>query len=1093
MSAKHLPIRSKSSSDMRINQVMENMAKFYIRLPETILEDAMKELNRDARKELKKASTIEKKILIALKMDGANFTKSIYEYQCGSMLISSEASYEEIISSYNSENCIMNTILIFKKYRNCENGFDLKLIEIFTKSEQFKRTISDNYDENIVNDEPDEEVTETVEEEPAESDETVFLPETDMIPEEDIAVPEVSGEMSVIPETPVVPEVITIPETFSVPEVSAVVQTPAVPETPVVVKEENIINIPETVTEKIQSIVSKKKPKEKVTSYYIGNVEKHETYYNFAPHYKLDIGAGKKKLTALYPVRELFPPNGTVNLSYVRNGSSQSQRIIEGLDLQQTFAISFDRDSLEKNIDIKTGVMRTDVSYKIDLQMEFDMNRNATTFFRKISELKIFRIAEVEEFFDGTIVISDDFAKGEWVLVRCQGNVMDKPEISGPYRVYKDNEKTYIQPKLANERYMLTCYKEDELTFGVSERQEFDKDPVCIPFAVVEDGASYKKDVISDELLIKSMFTETSKDFLSLMKKSPDEFARMMISSQFLAKNIPDVIKAGRLARIRTLFSEIKNYTDEQKQIAKTFLRDYNSDDEMKELMTAVIKSSQEFKDLQKELEKKSKAVKPTKAETKALAEEFARAKAVAEKSKKIEELEQKIADLKEQYAIMGTYGDILKDIEYQKGIRSFLSEENSRLQHRNNEIKGKIKTTITEQANEVGIAFDPYISSAMLDAASQWNRKQETEVYSNAVSLVMQKKEECSHKTKSELITHLVGYVKKYRNYSTNDIINMYICITQGFLTVFSGLPGTGKTSVCNIIGNSLGLTDFGDGEINYNRFVPVSVEKGWSSKKDLIGYYNPLTKKYDKNNRRLYDTLMVLNEEKDNSPFPYIVLLDEANLSPMEYYWADFMQIADRSNAGDTYINIGLEDDIYIPETLRFVATINNDQTTETLSPRLLDRAWIIKLPDSDIIEEVPCPAEKVLWEDLSEAFNNVGDGEISPDCKSLLEQIFKVFQNYGMAVSPRIQLSMRRYIISAKYAMKGVNGVSSEIIAVDYAVMQRLLPKINGYMKLYKELFDKLINICSTNRLDMTKNALEEMKKNSSRNMGYCQYLS
>ncbi|MDE5834969.1 MAG: hypothetical protein K2H26_05565, partial [Ruminococcus sp.] len=446
---------------------------------------------------------------------------------------------------------------------------------------------------------------------------------------------------------------------------------------------------------------------------------------------------------------------------------------------------------------------------------------------------------------------------------------------------------------------------------------------------------------------------------------------------------------------------------------------------------------------------------------------------------------------LKEQYAIFGTYGDILKDIEYQKGIRSFLSEENSKLQHRNNEIKKKIKSTINEQANEVGIAFDPYISSAMLDAASQWNRKQETEIYSNVVSVIRQKTADCRHMNKKELISYLVHYVKQYRNYSTNDIINMYMCITQGFLTVFSGLPGTGKTSVCNIIGNSLGLTDFGSDDINYNRFVPVSVEKGWSSKKDLIGYYNPLTKKYDKNNRRLYDSLMILNEEKNNSQFPYIVLLDEANLSPMEYYWADFMQIADKADSQEAYVNIGLENDIYIPDTLRFVATINNDQTTETLSPRLLDRAWIIKLPDSDIIEEVPRPAEKIFWKDLTETFNSVSDKKIT--CQSLLDQIFKVFQSFGMTVSPRIQLSMRRYIISAREVMESVNGVSPEYIAVDYAVMQRLLPKINGYMKLYKELFEKLIYICNTHHLDMTKNALEEMKRNSLRNMGYCQYLS
>lgn len=1069
MSAKRIPIRSKSSSDEKLISFME---KFYIKLPEDILKSAMDSLNRDARKKIEKVNTMEKKILVALKYDSGKFTSQVHEFQCGSMLISPEASYEEIMASYNGENCIMNTILIFKKF--CDGEMSMKTIDDFLKSEQFNRTLTDNYnnyEETDENEDSAEETEEVIIEEPETKEsvpekETIFLPEADIVAPEIITVPEVIEEVSVVTESPVV------------------------------VPEETVLNVPEKTPEKAETIASasKKKVKEKVMSYYIGYIRKHSTYFNFAPQYKLEISASKRELVNLRQVSELFPPNGTLNLSYGYN--KKSHKMLENLDLQYNFAVYFTEDQLEKNI-TDTGEIQKDVNLKIDLEKVFANSSNINNFLRKIEDFRIYRIAEIDDFYDDIIPISDDFAKGEWILVHSKNKneIMDKYEISGPYRVYKDDEKTYIQPKLADERYVITSYREDKLSFGMSERQEILSNPVCIPFVLVKDGASYKKDVISDEVLIKTMFSETSKDFFSILKKSPDEFVKSLGNSLILSKFIPDAIKVGRLARIRSLFSDIKNYTNEQKQIAKSLLNTYGSDSEIKESIIEIIKESQEFKDFQrdwqKELEKKVKASKPSKAELKVMEAESAKAKAMAEKSAEVKELERKISALKEQYAIFGTYGDILKDIEYQKGIRSFLSEENSKLQHRNNEIKKKIKSTINEQANEVGIAFDPYISSAMLDAASQWNRKQETEIYSNVVSVIRQKTADCRHINKKELIGYLVHYVKQYRNYSTNDIINMYICITQGFLTVFSGLPGTGKTSVCNIIGNSLGLTDFGSDDINYNRFVPISVEKGWSSKKDLIGYYNPLTKKYDKNNRRLYDSLMILNEEKNNSQFPYIVLLDEANLSPMEYYWADFMQIADKADSQEAYVNIGLENDIYIPDTLRFVATINNDQTTETLSPRLLDRAWIIKLPDSDIIEEVPRPAEKIFWKDLTETFNSVSDKKIT--CQSLLDQIFKVFQSFGMTVSPRIQLSMRRYIISAREVMESVNGVSPEYIAVDYAVMQRLLPKINGYMKLYKELFEKLIYICNTHHLDMTKNALEEMKRNSLRNMGYCQYLS
>ena len=72
----------------------------------------------------------------------------------------------------------------------------------------------------------------------------------------------------------------------------------------------------------------------------------------------------------------------------------------------------------------------------------------------------------------------------------------------------------------------------------------------------------------------------------------------------------------------------------------------------------------------------------------------------------------------------------------------------------------------------------------------------------------------------------------------------------------------------------------------------------------------------------------------------YGFIILLDEANLSPMEYYWSDFMNICDDLGPQST-VNLGENYVFGIPETLHFVATINNDHTTETLSPRLIDRA--------------------------------------------------------------------------------------------------------------------------------------------------------
>ena len=461
----------------------------------------------------------------------------------------------------------------------------------------------------------------------------------------------------------------------------------------------------------------------------------------------------------------------------------------------------------------------------------------------------------------------------------------------------------------------------------------------------------------------------------------------------------------------------------------------------------------------------------------------------------KVSELEEENRQLKKRIDEIKPVSDAQCDIkelqnEQKKleGTIDYLHEKENKYKQNIKGLKEQIESVIGDVGSKrmAELAFEPFISSEMMKQAAQWDSKDKEEEYrclQNKLTSI-----NASTLCDKDLVDYIVDFVKSRREYSRNDIINIYISIAQNFLTIFSGEPGTGKTSMCNIVADTLGLLNYGE---EINRFVSVSVERGWSSKRDFIGYYNPLTRKYDKSNSKIYDALRMLNIERKDSKYPFLIMLDEANLSPIEYYWADFMRLTDRTSKNDDYINVGTEQELYIPETLRFVATINTDQTTEALSPRLIDRSCIIKLPNVELKEfDSHISPEIITWDNFKKTF--LKTAELNPITQKAIKEIYKLFSDFGMSISPRIQKNIKKYIMTAQEIMEDETNTLAREKALDFAIVQKLLPKINGDYSLYEKFFDTLKLLCKEYNLHMTDDAISKIIEAQARNMGYCQYL-
>lgn len=831
----------------------------------------------------------------------------------------------------------------------------------------------------------------------------------------------------------------------------------------------------------------------------LGRIEKRNTFYNFFPQYELE--NGKPKEIPADKLRSDYPTNGGINLAYnPYSGGAASflDEITTDNDEDQyvnnVYVIEIDNYDLEPNDNSTYQV-------KLDLQHLVQCGKKLDDIIRYADEYEIYKIVHSETdsisdktFISGNInLLETNITDGEMVVL------FYNEKYYGPFKATRRqyDEKFYITTLASENNYLVPFFNITDVNVIELEKQAYYKDPTYTKFIHTSSESEQYEDHITDELLLEKITDDVS---LELARTNPEEFSHLCSNSPFLAQ-LPSEIVSKRLDRLIEIVTSVEGFKEKKHEVFESLLKLYQESpsDEM------IIKSDV-YKDLESKYneerrrseaaDKKIQELSRTQEELNAQIVDLQKSSEGTASSEEVIKLKEDIdrlsSEIEKKNKIICTNESIEELEEKQKGLQkineNLIIQKNSYSQQID-DLRTRVSTAIKAGRDEMAsLAFDPFISNEMMRQAASWETKEEDRQYKEKIDRINSVTP--SALSDADLIDYIVNYVKSRREYSRNDIINIYISIAQNFITIFSGEPGTGKTSMCNIVAETLGLLHYGE---ELNRFVSVSVERGWSSKRDLIGYYNPLTRKYDKSNGKIYDALRVLDVERDKSKYPFIIMLDEANLSPIEYYWADFMRLTDRSSLNDMYINIGAERELYVPETLKFVATINTDQTTETLSPRLIDRACIIKLPkvepkNNDDASSVS--TEIITWDNFVKTFSKTA--ELNPITQKGIKEIYKLFNDYGMSVSPRTQLGIKNYVVSAQEIMEDEPNTLAREKALDFAVVQKLLPKINGYYSVYERFFDSLKQLCKEYNLSMTEDAVMKIIDAQERNMGYCQYL-
>lgn len=288
----------------------------------------------------------------------------------------------------------------------------------------------------------------------------------------------------------------------------------------------------------------------------------------------------------------------------------------------------------------------------------------------------------------------------------------------------------------------------------------------------------------------------------------------------------------------------------------------------------------------------------------------------------------------------------------------------------------------------------------------------------------------------------------KTQKLYFDIDTVRFFISgFAASHFEILEGLSGTGKSSLPRYFAEFIGANVL---------FMPVQAT--WRDKTSIIGFYNEFSKTYTET--EFLSALYEANYSPDTLNF---YVLDEMNISRVEYYFADLLSVLEYPVADwklkimsvphDFVPPVKLENGfVRIPENSYFVGTANRDDSTFTITDKVYDRAItleFLKKNDAFTVSEnvekihVTASALRGLYAaaeaDSANAFN--------AQDKARLDKISGfVYDTFDVAVGNRI-LNQLEKIVPAFIACGG-----TKEDALDFMLCKKLFSKLEGRFEDY-----------------------------------------
>lgn len=274
--------------------------------------------------------------------------------------------------------------------------------------------------------------------------------------------------------------------------------------------------------------------------------------------------------------------------------------------------------------------------------------------------------------------------------------------------------------------------------------------------------------------------------------------------------------------------------------------------------------------------------------------------------------------------------------------------------------------------------------------------------------------------------------------------------------LVVLAGISGTGKSLLPELYAAAAGMN-----------FLSVPVQPRWDGPQDVLGFYNYMEKRYKATElaRFLWQADRWNNTEGAGAFSPdslSIVLLDEMNLARVEYYFADFLSKLEQRRGRDLNdpeqrkaVELFLEcgaglggRNLCVGTNTFFIGTMNEDETTQMLSDKVIDRSNLLRFgrpddmqearPDKGAFLEACAGRAKVtlpLWKVWSQP-----KAVPQQEYQKLLKDLNDALDNVGRPFAYRVQQSVDAYMAAYPDPNDWRKAFADQI-------EMKVLPKLNG----------------------------------------------